>query len=67
MSGVVIARIIFLVIISICAIIAFGSGLFYSKKKYAKDEALRNRKLMRLRAICFVIMLVMLLLLILIK
>ena len=33
MSGAVIARIIFLVIISICAIIAFGSGLFYSKKK----------------------------------
>lgn len=67
MSGIVIARIVFLVILSICAIVAFGAGLFYSKKKYAKDDALRNRKLMRLRAICFVVMLVMLLLLLLIK
>jgi len=66
-SGKGIARLVFLIILSICAIIAFGSGLVISKKKYKNNEMERNRKLMRLRAICFVIMLVMLLLIIVIK
>ena len=66
MGAKVIARIVFLVILSISAVVAFGSGLVISKRRYKDNNQTRDRKLMRTRAICFVIMLVMLLLIIII-
>ncbi len=61
-----ILKIIFLLAITVCAVVAFGSGLFVRKKKYKDNNATRERKLMRIRAICFLIMLVLLLIVILI-
>ncbi len=60
-------RVCFLVILVISAIVAFGCGLFVSKKKYKNNDATRNLILMRIRSICFLIMLVSLLIMILVK
>lgn len=62
-----IVKIVFLVLATICGIVAVGCGLVFSKKKYNGQNAARSIKLMRVRAICFILMLVMLLVVFLIK
>lgn len=64
MSAKAITKIVFLIVITICAIISVGCGLVISKKKYKNNDAGRNRMIMRVRTICFLIMLVMLLLIV---
>lgn len=60
MSVRMIFKIIMLVLMTISAVVAvFGGYIFFGKKKNPND-AIRNRKIMRLRMICFLLMLVFL-------
>lgn len=67
MTAVQIAKIAFLVVITVCAVISAGCGLVISKKKFKDNDAKRQRNMMRVRAICFIIMMVMLLLIVVIR
>ena len=62
MSGKTIAKIVFLIVVTICAVISVGCGLVINRKRYKNDDVKRTRMLMRVRLISFVVMLVMLLL-----
>ena len=64
MTGKTIAKVIFLVVITICALISVGCGLVLSKKHYKGNDVKRTRLIVKVRLICFLVMLVMLLLIV---
>lgn len=58
-----ILKIIFLVVITICAIISVVSGRIISGRDYQKDPV-KLRKIVRIRMTCFLIMLIFLLIIV---
>ncbi len=66
MSAKVIVKIIFLAVISVLALVILIAGKIVPLKKY-KNEALRLRQVVKIRMICFIVMLSLLLLVVLIK
>ena len=67
LSAKVIVKIIFLILVTACAVISISCGLVLNKRRYKNEKYERLRKLMRIRSICFILMLVFLLVVILIK
>jgi len=57
-----VAKLIFLCIMAICALISFMAPLFAPEQKYKDNNAKRLRIIVKTRMICFLTFLVMLLL-----
>ena len=57
-----VAKLIFLVIMAICALISFMAPVFAPEQKYKDNNAKRLRIIVKTRMICFLTFLVMLLL-----
>ena len=57
-----VAKLIFLAIMTICAIVAFIAPMFAPEQKYKNNNGKRLRIIVKTRMTCFLIFLVMLLL-----
>lgn len=67
MTWQVILKIVFLCVITVLAIVCVFADKFFPEKNYKGREQQRVRIVVRLKMICFIVMLVLLLLIILIK
>ena len=57
-----VAKLVFLAVMTMCAIVAFLAPMFAPEQKYKNNNGQRLRIIVKTRMICFLIFLVMLLL-----
>ena len=58
----VIAKLVFLIIMGVCGVIAFITPFFFPEAKYKNDNARRIRAIVRIRLACLLIILILMLL-----
>ena len=62
-----VVKLAFLGVMVVCAIIAFVTPLIFSEAKYKNDPARRIRNIVKVRMVCFMVVLVLMLLCLILK